>query len=95
MSETNTNVTVQPIDTSLDSNLVLTTVDNPYNPKTDYDKWQMWDEDNGYDTERFVARLVSMEDGFDIDDEVKLNELTDKVIREILDNDVINQYMLI
>lgn len=80
---------------SPDEELVLTTFDNPYNPKTDYAKWQTWDNDNGYNTEEFIARLISMEESFDINDEVSLTLLTNKVIQEILDNDVINSYVLV
>ena len=29
---------------------VLTTLDNPYDPHEDYDKWSIWDEENGYYT---------------------------------------------
>lgn len=76
-------------------NLMLTTVDNPFNPKTDYDKWQQWDEDNGYYTESYIARLIADEEGFDIDDDVKMKELVDKVITDILNNDIINQYKLV
>lgn len=90
---TTTTTTLLPSPASAD--LVLTTVDNPFNPKTDYDKWKQWDEDNGYNTEAFVARLVSMEEGFDIDDEVSLHELTDKVIYSILDTDLSNTYTLV
>lgn len=78
-----------------EDNLVLTTTDNPYNPKTDYDKWKSWDEDNGYDTERLIARLVDMEGEIDIDDNIKMNDTMDKVIHDILENDVLNIYMLV
>lgn len=77
------------------NDLMLTTVDNPFNPKTDYDKWQQWDEDNGYYTESYIARLIADEEGFDIDDDVKMKELVDKVITDILNNDIINQYKLV
>lgn len=82
-------------DTTIDNVYVLTTTDNPYNPKTDYDEWKQWDEDNGYFTEQYIARLLDMEGNFDVDDELTLNTLRDKVIQEILENDIINQYMLV
>jgi hypothetical protein len=81
--------------TTLDDNMVLTTKDNPYNPKTDYDKWKEWDEDNGYNTESYVARLIAMEGEFDVDDDLTINNLIDKVYHEILENDVLNVYILI
>jgi len=30
--------------------VMLTTLDNPYNPFDDYDKWWQWDKDNDYNT---------------------------------------------
>ena len=77
------------------TDLVLTTIDNPFNPKTDYAKWQTWDTDNGYNTEQFVARLISMEEGFDVDDEVTLIELTNKVVNEVLEHDMTQMYILV
>jgi hypothetical protein len=77
-----------------ESDLMLTTIDNPYNPKTDYDKWRIWDEENGYYTESFIARLIVMEEDFDLEDEIGLQEITNKVINEILEHDVLNVYAL-
>lgn len=76
-------------------NLVLTTIDNPYNPKTDYDKWKEWDADNGYNTEAFIARLVDMEGYVEDNDDIKIHEVMDNVIHDILEHDVLNIYMLV
>ena len=81
----------QPITRNSD---VLSTIDNPYNPKADYAKWRQWDEESGYYTEAYVARLLMMEEGFDIDDELGTIELTNKVINDILENDPLNLYAL-
>ena len=78
-----------------ETDFVLTTKDNPYNPKTDYDKWSEWDTVNEYNTEAFVARLVAMEEGFDIDDDISMDALTNKVINEILEHDMTGMYMLV
>lgn len=81
---------------SLDDNQVLTTKDNPFNPKLDYDKWKEWDEENGYNTESYVARLLDMEGvDFEVDDDLLLNALIDKVYHEIIEHDVIGVYILI
>jgi hypothetical protein len=75
---------------------MLTTIDNPYNPKEDYDNWKQWDEDNGYDTESYVARLLLMEDDtFEVDDDVTINLLLEKIYNDILEHDVLNVYMLV
>lgn len=78
-----------------EDNLMLTTVDNPYNPHTQYAQWQRWDEDNGYNTESYIARLIIMEKEYDIDDEFVMNTLTNKVINEILENDDAEIYRLV
>jgi hypothetical protein len=93
-NDTNTSTDTPIIDVTGD-NLVLTTIDNPYNPKTDYDNWKSYDSDNEYNTEEFVARLLSMEVGFDMDDDMKMNELTNKVINEILEHDMTKMYILV
>jgi hypothetical protein len=75
--------------------LVLTTVDNPYNPKTDYHKWYNWDIDNGYFTESYIARLLQMEEDYDEDDDVKSIEVVNRVINEILEQDDDEIYRLV
>lgn len=74
---------------------MLTTIDNPFDPNIDYVKWKTWDEDNGYYTESYIARLLTMEPDFDLDNEIKMNELTDKVVLDVLENDVLNVYILV
>lgn len=78
-----------------DHNLVLTTNDNPHNPKLDYGKWKRWDEDHNYNTESYIARLVDMEEGSDTDDELQLEKIRRKVIIDILEHDVLNVYTLV
>lgn len=76
--------------------IVLTTVDNPYNPKTDYVNWQIWDHENGYDTEQYLARIIMIDNpNIDIDDEVALKQASRDAIQSILDNDVINVYAIV
>lgn len=36
----------------------ITTTDNPYNPLTDYDRWENYDHQHGYDTSEYLARIV-------------------------------------
>jgi hypothetical protein len=75
---------------------MLTTIDNPYSPKTDYELWQRWDQENGYHTESYIARLLHMEADYDgIDDEFMVNMLLSKVINEILEQDIMNVYVLV
>ena len=36
----------------------ITTTDNPYNPLTNYDEWERYDHQQGYDTSEYLARVV-------------------------------------
>lgn len=76
-------------------NLMLSTIDNPYSPKEDYDMWKQWDKENGYNTEEYIARLINMEVEYEVDDEFTLNIITSKVINDILENDDLQIYILI
>ena len=37
--------------------IMLTTTDNPYNPITQFDDWYQFDEDKGYCTLEYMARV--------------------------------------
>lgn len=78
-----------------EDNLMLTTVDNPYNPKTDYFFWRKHDHEYGYFTEEYIARLIVDEPTYDAEDDFLLNSLTTKVINDILENDDLELYRLI
>ncbi len=39
--------------------VMLTTIDNPFNPFTQYDEWQRYDRDLGYFTNEYLARLTA------------------------------------
>ena len=38
--------------------VMLTTVDNPFNPLTDWDDWYNYDESKGYCTSGYLARIT-------------------------------------
>jgi hypothetical protein len=38
---------------------MLTTVDNPFDPRTHFKEWHTWDESAGYHTLSFLARVVN------------------------------------
>lgn len=78
-----------------EDSLMLSTIDNPYNPQTHYDEWKEWDEGIGYNTESYIARLLSMENIVDYDDELELNNAISKVISDILENDREELYILV
>jgi hypothetical protein len=38
--------------------IMLTTVDNPFNPFTKFKEWLAWDTDAGYNSVSFLARIA-------------------------------------
>lgn len=50
-------ITDQELDEATVLSVMLTTYDNPYNPHTDYDKWQAYDLGQGYNTAQLLARI--------------------------------------
>ena len=40
----------------------LTTIDNPFNPNTQWDDWLRYDEDHGYYTTSYLARIAKTSD---------------------------------
>lgn len=52
-------MTMAPIESpSISEELMLTTVDNPYDPFADWDNWFAYDEQQGYHTCGLMARLA-------------------------------------
>lgn len=75
-----------------DKDLMLTTMDNPFNPKENYDQWRNWDIANHYHTESLLARVVEIPedaDEFTIQEAIKMGMLS------ILEDDVTHTYRLI
>lgn len=89
------NQDLEELNTVNEDTLVLTTIDNPYSPKTEYHDWKRYDREQGYYTEEYIGRLVIMEKDYDVDDEFMMNVLTNKVIQEILNNDTLDIYRLV
>ena len=83
-------LTIEP---QSEEQLVLTTSDNPYNPKEDYPKWRQWDIENGYNTEEFIARLLPS--NIDIDDEVAVNNEINNIVQEVIEHNVLGVYVLV
>lgn len=40
--------------------VMLTTIDNPYNPFTQFDQWYRYDEDHGYHSCSYLARIAKV-----------------------------------
>lgn len=68
---------------------MLTTVDNPYNPFTNFDEWRAYDEQAGYYTTAFLARIVRTSDELSEADQVLAIE---QAIDEIVEENVLGLY---
>jgi hypothetical protein len=59
---------------------MLTTIDNPWNPFTNYDEWWQFDRAHGYDTPGFLARIANVSlDLSDADQELAIEEAISEI----------------
>ena len=73
----------------MDTETMLTTFDNPYDPFDDFDQWFMFDVTNGYDTCGKIARIARSSEEFSTIEE-KLE--TERAIDEIINYDFLDIY---
>lgn len=63
--------------------VMLTTVDNPFDPFTQFEEWYAWDEAAGYHTTAFLARVVISSDELsEYDQRLAYEEGVNEIIRE-------------
>lgn len=68
---------------------MLTTIDNPYNPFEDFDRWFEFDELCGYRCCERIARLAKVYDGMS---EEEIGDAIEKAIDTIIDIDFTGLY---
>lgn len=62
---------------------MLTTVDNPWNPFTQFDEWLQFDETAGYNTTQYLARLTfSSPDLSDADQSEAIEVAIDSIVEQ-------------
>ena len=62
---------------------MVSTIDNPYNPFTQWDEWYAFDERSGYHTTSFVARVVKTSDDLSSTDQIiAVNMAVDEIVKE-------------
>lgn len=61
---------------------MLTTVDNPFDPRTEYASWYAWDVNEGYNTCAYLDRVLAGTDDFPIEYD---DRLVENVIDEIIE----------
>lgn len=72
------------------SDYMLTTVDNPFNPFTDFDHWLSFDTFNRYNTCGLLDRMTITSD--DLLDEQKIDDI-EFAMTEIVSNDPLGLYI--
>lgn len=61
---------------------MLTTIDNPYDPFTQFDAWFQFDEEKGYHTCQFLARIARPSSEMsDSDYEKEMERAIDEIVR--------------
>ena len=61
--------------------MMLTTIDNPFNPFTQWDEWKRYDEDKKYYTCSYLARIAKTSDDLS---EADYNKAIDDAIEEFV-----------
>lgn len=66
----------------MEKEVMLTTIDNPFNPFTDYDEWLSFDREKGYYTNELLARVSNASDELsDEDNESIIREAMEEICR--------------
>lgn len=68
---------------------MLTTIDNPYNPFSQFDEWYQWDTAKGYFTSSFLARIMKTSDDLS---EADQNLAYESAVSEIVKENVLGIY---
>ena len=68
---------------------MLSTIDNPFNPFTQWDEWRRYDEDKHYHTCAYLARIAKTSD--DLSD-VDYNKEIENAIQEIVELNINGLY---
>ena len=71
------------------TNVMLTTIDNPFDPFEQFDSWFLFDVEKGYNTCSYLGRIARISD--ELSDEENEKE-TERAIDEIIKYDFMNLY---
>ena len=65
------------------ADVMLTTIDNPYNPFTEWNEWLQFDLAMGYDTSGYLARVTITSDELsEADQDWAIEDEIDEIVRE-------------
>ena len=65
-----------------ESKVMLTTIDNPFDPFDDFTSWRRFDEEKGYYTCEYLARIARITEDMSLKEE---DEEIERAIEEIID----------
>lgn len=61
--------------------VMITTFDNPFNPFTNFDEWNLFDVEKGYYTCNYLARIVNLsEDMTEKEENAEIERAIDEII---------------
>ena len=70
-------------DTNEPTQYMLTTVDNPFNPFTQFDEWLAWDTNAGYNTSALLGRIAVVSDSLSEPDQaLAIQDAIDEIVSE-------------
>lgn len=70
--------------------VMLSTIDNPFNPFDDFTSWFLYDVEKGYNCCAYLARIARTSEQFT---EKENNEEIEKAIDEIIEHDFMHIYI--
>ena len=73
----------------MDTEVMLTTFDNPYDPFDEFDSWFLYDIEKGYYTCSLLARIARSSEEFSVTED---KAETERAIDQIIDYDFLNIY---
>lgn len=73
----------------MERSVYLTTTDNPYDPKTQFDQWYSFDVSKGYNSCAYLARIAKTSDG--LSDSLNDSEI-ERAIDEIVQFNLTGNY---
>jgi len=74
----------------MSNQLMLTTLDNPFNPFTQFDEWYAFDVANGYNTCAYLARVTKSSDDLS---EFDSDQAIDQAMNEIINLNLLGNYI--
>ena len=62
--------------------VMLTTIDNPFDPFTQFDQWKTFDEQKGYFTCAYLARIAKTSDELsEADEDLAIEQAINEIVR--------------